>query len=145
MKICLTIIFLTISLGLFAQGKFYVTPQVFAFVGSYKKISEVNKKQDFIFSRNFTKKDFLIGASASYYKEPLCISIGIEQAAYSSGYIYKVENLLYEKAAFSGINVINLYTEVKYDIWNYKKDIPKKWRNENILTRTFPTVKINSV
>jgi hypothetical protein len=131
LKINFTIIFLTISLGLLAQGKFYVTPQVFAFVGSYKGINEVNKNQDFIFSRNFTKKDFLIGASLSYYKEPLCISVGIEQAAYSSGFIYKVENRLYNKTAFSGRNVVNLYTEVKYDIWNYKKRIPKKWRNEN--------------
>jgi hypothetical protein len=131
LKINFTIIFVTISLGLLAQGKFYITPQVYAYVGSYREVASVNKNQAFIKSRNFTRKDFLVGEDLSYYSDPLTISLGIGQAEYSSGIRYEENKILFTKLTYSGLNIINYYLDFKMDKWAYNRKIPKRWRNES--------------
>ena len=126
-RLAFIIFFLQISFGVFAQGKFYVTPQVFAFVGSYQGVDSVNGKQTILKTRNFARKDFLVGINVAYQKEPYMITIGIEQAAYSSSFYYKKDGRIYHKTGYSGINLINYYLELQYDYWVYNKKIPKKW------------------
>lgn len=130
-KLSILTIVIFLSLGLFAQGKFYITPQVFAFVPSYKGVDSVNKKQTLLKTRNFARKDFLVGVHLSYYNSPLCFSLGIEQAAYSTALYQKENKTMRHKESSSALNVINYYFEAKYDIWKYNKKLPKKWRSEN--------------
>ena len=131
LKSYLSIIFLLIYLGLFAQGKFYITPQVFAFVPSYKGVDSVNKKQTLLKTRNFARKDFLVGINLAYYNKPFYFSFGVEQAAYSTAFYQKDDGVLRYKSTSSALNVINYYFEAKYDLWQYTKKIPKKWRNND--------------
>jgi hypothetical protein len=131
-KIKLSIIGSIILLGLFAQGKIYVTPQVFAFVPSYKGVDSVNRKQTILKPRNFNRKDFLVGFNLAYYNAPISVSAGIEQAVYSTGF-YEQSNIYAGKngGSLSGLNLINYYLEFKYDLWKYNKKLPKKWLTEN--------------
>lgn len=129
--IFIIIIFLQISPEVFAQGKFYITPQVFAFVPSYKGVDSVNKKQTLLKTRNFARKDFLIGINLSYYNAPFHFSVGIEQAAYSTAFYQKENKIMRNQEAISALNVINYYFEIKYDVWKYNKKLPKKWLGEN--------------
>ena len=129
MKLAFIIIFLQISLGLLAQGKFYVTPQVFAFVGSYRGVDSVNSKQSILKTRNFARKDFLVGINIAYQKGANMVTLGIEQAAYASSFYYKKDGLLYGKTKYAAINLINYYLEFQHDYWFYNKKVPKKWTN----------------
>ena len=86
MKILLTATCALFSLGLFAQGKIYIVPQIECFVGKIKNDKELNNKQNFVSERIFIKKYFLPGAKISYVNKISDLSIGIEAAIYGSGW-----------------------------------------------------------
>ena len=85
-KLLFFAILITAATKTIAKGKFYIVPQVFAFVGSYKGVDSVNKKQTILKTRNFARKDFLVGINLSYYNAPFYYSLGIEQGAYSTSF-----------------------------------------------------------
>ena len=136
-------VLITAATKTIAQGKFYIVPQVFAFVGSYRGVDSVNKKQTLLKTRNFSKKDFLVGVNLSYYKEPFMITFGVDQAVYTTSFYYKEDGLLYKKASYSAMNLVNYYVEIKYDVWKYNKKLPKRWLNENIKNQYLIVSKIS--
>ena len=136
-KINFTLFFSLVSLGLFAQGKLYITPHINCFVAAYKGVDSVNKKQDFIKTKNFTRKDFLVGIKLTYLNKRFAVSAGIEEGIYASGFYYKKEpqnlaNRIDSKetiAEGNGPNII--FIEVQTELSKYLNIKMPKWLSKN--------------
>jgi hypothetical protein len=130
MKYILSFTFLiNLSLRSFAQGKIYIVPTIGFYSGSYRGADSVNNKQQYINTKRFLGKDFIMGIRVNYIKKDLGISVGIESGNFSAGFKH-VENdsnpfrtISWESSSQRSIHVF--FTETKYEIANFNLKKPK--------------------
>jgi hypothetical protein len=137
-KIKLSIICTIVSLAAMSQGKLFVTPYINCFLSAMKEVDSVNKKQDFIKTKNFMRKDFLVGIKLTYVNERFAISLGVEEGArYASGFSYNKEpkslpNRIVSKETSAEDNgPTAIFIEAQYEFEKYLTVKMPKWLRGN--------------
>jgi hypothetical protein len=134
-KFVLVIAVILVSPVLFAQGKLYIVPHIGFHSGAYKGVDSVNDKQNFIKTKPFLRKDFIIGFKLTYTYKSLGISAGIEQGVYSSGFYrnedkslpYRIDS---KHTASEGNGPTILFIEPRYELFDFNIKMPK-WLSNN--------------
>ena len=134
-KIKLSILGIVVSLGLFAQGKLYIVPQVDCFFGSIKGVDSTNNKQSFIKTRDLTRKIFLVGIRLTYTNKSFAISAGIDEALYSSAYYRNesksIPNRIDSKHfEYENNGPLAIFIEPCYELFDFNVKMPK-WLSHN--------------
>lgn len=143
----LTFIILLISVGTFAQGKFYIVPHIGFYSGAFRGVDSVNSKQDLIKTKPFLGKDFSIGIKLEYHRNKLGFELGIESGFYSTGFYHNEgKNIprVDSKESSSQGEIWMYTTDAKYNLLGFNINKPRKWVTQKtekpylLVTRFFP-------
>jgi hypothetical protein len=116
-----------------AQKKVYFEPYLGFYVGNYKPVDSVNKKQDIIKTNTYGGKLFGIGGRLTYIDNNMVVSAGAESSHFSSGFKH-IEPPVYPKVdsyeSLGQDNCKSFYVQLGYHITDINIKKPR-WMGKN--------------